>query len=213
VSRTESAGGIKRGDGAKPGMRRFDAWPGRTLAATIIVLVIAACATVPRVEVAYDPNTDFAQYATFGFQSPLGTDRADGTASVLSGLLKAVTRDELEALGYRYAEESPDLMVDFFVETREKLEGYLEPRWGMRYGYYGWHRPWGLWSEYDTARIRQYTEGTLHVDVADVARKQLVWEAIAQERLRTPDFVFEQTDVRKALDGIFARFPRRVAIE
>lgn len=189
-----------------------------------LALLLAACATTPRVEVAHDPEADFARYRTFGFQEPLRTDRAEGTRTVLSQVLRNLTRAELESRGYRYAESGADLLLDFSVDTREKVESYPDHRVGIDYRMHPYYHPhyrpryyphyhprYSVWGGYDQVRIRQFTEGTLHVDVVDVARDQLVWEAVAQERLAGDDFVYAQDDVRAAITEIFARFPRRVA--
>jgi hypothetical protein len=172
------------------------------------MFLVAACATAPRVDVARDPNAEFARYATFTFHEPLHTDRESGVGTVLSQLLRSLAMTEMESRGYRYVQENADLEINFFVETREKLESVPDPAWGVHYGY--WNYPYGVWTGYGPERIRQYTVGTLHLDIVDVARKQLVWEAIAVGRVKT-DFSYEQDDVRKALVEMFAGLPPRSA--
>ena len=180
----------------------------RSVVATILflALLVGACASTPRVDVARDPEADFSRYTTFSFHTPLGTDRDSGTRTVLSQQLQNLTRAELESRGDRYVVADADLELDFFVETRERIESVPDPRMGMHYGY--WRYPWSVWSGYEPERIRQYTIGTLHVDVVDVARKQLIWEAIAEGRVRS-DFSYEQDDVRKAIAEMFEAFPAR----
>lgn len=173
-----------------------------------LLLVVAACAATPQVDVTSDPNADFGRYATFTFHEPLHTDRESGVGTVLSQLLRSLAMTELENRGYVYVTENADLEVNFFVETREKLESVPDPEWGMHYGY--WNYPYGVWTGYGGERIRQYTVGTLHLDVVDLARKQLVWEAVAVGRVKT-DFSYEQEDVRRAMVEMFAGFPARSA--
>lgn len=169
------------------------------------MLLLGACASTPRVSTVRSPEADFSRYATFAFHDPLGTDRDDGTGTILSEALKQATRLQLESGGYRYAEEAPDLRVNFFVETKEVIEGIQRPGVGFGYGIY--HRHYGVWADYETD-IRQFTEGSLHIDVVDAARDQLVWEGVAQQRLRDDDFTFELDRVRSAVQRVFAQFPR-----
>jgi hypothetical protein len=58
--------------------------------------------------------------------------------------------------------------------------------------------------------VRQFTQGTLVVDIVDVARNQLVWEGIAESRVtaRTTEDAGPLIDT--AVREIFARFPARV---
>ncbi|MAT83353.1 MAG: hypothetical protein CMD39_03595 [Gammaproteobacteria bacterium] len=56
---------------------------------------------------------------------------------------------------------------------------------------------------------RQYTQGTLHVDVVDAGLDQMIWEGIAESRRRDGQFTFEPENARKAVARVFADFPRR----
>jgi hypothetical protein len=67
-------------------------------------------------------------FQSFGFHRPLGTDRESGTRTLLSQTLMKTTRMKLEALGYRFDQEGADLIVNFFIETREVVQGQLRDR-------------------------------------------------------------------------------------
>jgi hypothetical protein len=177
----------------------------RVLLGASALLLVAACASTPKVSVVRDPQADYSLFATFGFQQPLGTDREDGAQTMLSRTLEDTARRELESLGYVFDDESPDLRLNFYVEKREVVQGRRGPSFSVGYGYY--HRPYGVWSDYDTD-IRQYTESTLHVDVIDVSKNQLIWEGIAVQRLSGHDLAFEAENVQESLTRIFAGFPR-----
>jgi hypothetical protein len=173
----------------------------------LLVAWLAGCASAPRVDVARAPGVDFGSYGTFSFHEPLGTDRQPGTTSILSQNLMQATRAELEARGYRYVEDGADLQVNFFVESKEVIEG-LRRRPGVAFSYGMFHRHYGVWSGYDT-EVRQYTEGALHVDVVDAAREQLIWESVSRSRAHDGDFSFDPQRVRAVVSRVFADFPRR----
>lgn len=170
------------------------------------VTLMIGCVSTPRVAVIRDPEADFDRYTTFGFYQPLGTDREGGTGTMLSRTLRNATRAELESLGYRFDQDNADLRVNFFVETREVIRGQRGPSFTVGYGVY--HRHYGVWTGYDTD-IRQHTESTLHVDVVDTGRDQLVWEGISTERLRDHDLAFEPDNLESSVARIFADFPPR----
>jgi len=171
----------------------------------LLLLLLGACASEPRIAIVQDPNGQFHRYSSFGFYKPLGTDRDDATATVLSQQLMRLTRTRLEGLGYRYEAENADLKVNFYVETREVLQGRSGPSVAVGYGRY--YHPYGVWSGYET-EVRQRTESTLHVDVVDTARNQLVWEAVAVEWLKEHDLSFETENIASSVAQIFANFPR-----
>lgn len=175
-------------------------------------LAFAGCASAPNVRVVADPAADFTQYRTFGFASPLGTDR-DGYQSAVSQQLKASTRAQLESRGLRYAESDPDLVVNFGAALDEKYRVSTTPTATLGVGYYGYRAGmYSAWPMYrDETTVTPYNEGTLNIDIADARRRQLVWEGVVRST------VSEKTlgNIGPVLDGAvasaFAKYPVPVA--
>lgn len=168
--------------------------------------LLAGCATGPQIYTNSDPAGDFTGYRTYNFAEPLGTDRADYT-SLLSQYLKTAVSRELGARGYQRS-ENPDLLVNFYTESKEKVQSTTTAGPGLG-GFYGWRTGYyGVWGGYET-RVTQYTEGTLVIDVVDARRSQLVWEGIAVDRVREENLRNPQSAVDQAVAQIFAQFPWR----
>ena len=91
----------------------------RWLLAALLMGLLAACATGPRISSDADPRADFSAYRSFAFYSPLAIER-EGYASLVSGRMKAAARAEMEARGYRYSESDPDLWLN--------INAYMQPR-------------------------------------------------------------------------------------
>lgn len=186
-------------------MRVGNLVPRRWLPALASAVLLAGCATGPRVESVRSPEADFGRYETFTFHQPLGTDRQEGVGTILSQTLRRAARAELEARGYRYVQADADLAVNFFVETREVIEGWRRPGVGFSYGVF--HRRYGVWADYGVDEIRQYTEGTLHVDVVDVESNQLAWEGVVRARRPSDRLTADPERVEQAIARVFATFP------
>ncbi len=149
--------------------------PRRTATLALAAALLVACATGPEIRRDINPAADFASYKTFGYFSPLATDRA-GYESVFTGRLKGATRRVMESKGYVYRETAPDLLLNFFANEQERQEIRSMPSmgyYGYRRGYYG---GFGM----STIETVTYREGTLTVDVVEAKRKLLVWQAIAE---------------------------------
>ena len=56
-----------------------------------------------------------------------------------------------------------------------------------------WNRGFSTWPTYNTT-VRQYTEGSLVIDLIDPATNTLVGEGGAQSRIRSTDFTQQQID-------------------
>lgn len=174
---------------------------------TLVILLTAAasgCATGPKIFSNQDPGANLANYRTYGFVQELSTDRAE-YSSLLSQYLRTATSRELEARGYRQAAE-PDLLVNFFINTKEKISSTTSPSPGFG-GYYGYRGGYyGVWGGYDTT-VTQYTEGTLTIDLVDRSRGQLVWEGTAVGRVRDEARRNPQPAIDSVVSQIFAEYP------
>ena len=171
------------------------------------LLLIAACASAPTIESNYDHSANFAAYRTFGFFSPLGTDKA-GYATLVTQALKDATRREMEARGYTYSEANPDLLLNFNAKLAKQVQVSQIPM-GPPMGYYGYRGGfYGGWGGYYTD-VDQYTEGTLNIDLVDAARRQLVWEGVAIGRVTEKHRENREAAINAAVAEIFKKFPAR----
>ena len=168
-----------------------------------------------------DSSVDFRQYQTFGFAIPPGTDQG-GYQSIVSQYLKAATKREMEARGLRYGASNPQLIVNFSAQLNDKLRATTTPAptmgigmgggmgggYGGR-GYYGYrtgmYSTWPLYQDQTTTT--QYKEGTLNIDVADAARKQLVWEGVVTESVTQKSLNNLEATIDTAVTSAFAKFP------
>src|ERR1044071_8450834 len=86
-------------------------------------LFAAGCATTsgPKTRVDYDRKADFSVYRTFGFPKETGTDRG-GYSTLVTSYFKSSVTTAMEARGYKYSAENPDLLVNFYMNTRDRTE-------------------------------------------------------------------------------------------
>jgi hypothetical protein len=98
----------------------------RPLILLATAVLLAACASSPRVHSNADPQADFSRYQSFGFVQPAGTDRGE-YATILTTRLQQAARQALEARGYRYDPASPDLLVNFNLSAQRVLESDPRP--------------------------------------------------------------------------------------
>jgi hypothetical protein len=170
---------------------------------------LAACAVGPDVRVDYDRNADFARYRTFGWASPLGTDRS-GYTTLTTDRIKVAVEREMTARGYVLA-PNPDLLVNFHGRFRERLDVSGGPAFATPLNYYG-YRGYGVWPGYTFGSgpfVDQYTEGTINVDLVDRRRGALVWEGVAMAPITDRDLIYQQDRIDTFIGAIFSRYPYR----
>ncbi len=192
------------------------------VAAVVCVLAVSGCANTPEVRFASDPYANFSSYQTFGFVSPLGTDRS-GYQSLVTQQIKSAVQGQLELRGIRLVSDSPQLLVNFnaFITDKTHISTVpilVQPSFGQPtfnggfYGgsYYGYrgglYTPWPMYV--DQTVVTSYKEGTLNIDIIDAARKQLIWEGrVIDDDVTRKERANLQTSINAAVAAAFAKYP------
>src|SRR5262245_19675068 len=169
-------------------------------------LLLAACQTRPQIRTQSAPELNVLQYQTFGFVDHPSTDNANYTTLTTRYLKDAVTREML-ARGYQQSDK-PDLVVNFLVGSKDKVESTPGPAVGVGYGRWGW-RNWGYGIGYGGSDVRTVTEGSLTIDVVDHQKSALVWSGTAQGRLTKKALNNPQPAIDDAVSAIFAKYPKQ----
>lgn len=171
---------------------------------SIAALILAGCSSGPKIFANVSPVADFGTYKTYNFASVLGTDNREGYRSILSNYLIAAGDREMQARGY-VKSDMPDLILNFYVHTKEKIRTTTSPSTSMG-GYYGYRGArYGTYGGYET-QTTQYTEGTVNIDIVDNKKGQLAWEGIAVGRVS--DDVMENLEeaANNVVVEIFSKF-------
>ena len=170
------------------------------------LLVVTSCASGPTIRSSMDESVDFNRFRTFDFLVPLGTDR-EGFQTLISQQLVSSAERELLARGLTRTATNPDLLINFSANLDQRLRITQSP--GTSAGSFNRHRRgfYNTWPSYQQTDIRQYTQGTLGIDVIDAARRQLIWEGVAISRVTqsTTDNLGPVLD--DAVVDIFRDFP------
>jgi hypothetical protein len=182
----------------------------------VAVATLAGCASTPKADIHVHaaPDANFSQYATFGFPEQTGTDRG-GYSTLITSYFKSAVRDQMEQRGYHYVDENPDLLVNFYAKVHERTEVRSDPTYSAAYGYYGYrYGLYGAWPLYDNdVRTVTYPIGTANIDVVDAHKKEMIWEGVAQGRLRDEDMNNPRESIAQVVTQLFARFPGRAGID
>lgn len=187
----------------------------RSIVATCLcsLMLCAGCATQPRPDIRINqaPDANLSSYSTFGFPEQTGTDRG-GYSTIITNDFKHAVTEQMQMRGYRYVDENPSLLVNFYANVRERTEVRSRPGSGG-YGYYGYrYGLYGAWPLYDTeVETVTYPVGTANIDVVDARKKQLIWEGVAQGRITDEQMENPREAIASVVTQLFARFPGSAA--
>jgi hypothetical protein len=191
--------------------------PNSALAATVVlaaVAALAACETPISTRAQTDPGANLSSYHTYGFYAEPGTNRGGYTTPITGFFKSAITR-EMNARGYKLTEESPDLLINFNTNARENVDvrSTPSPNYGMGVGYGGYYGyrggmyvagPISYGTEVETVR---YKVGTANIDLVDAAKKQLVWEGIAEGKITDKMMKNPQATIDQVIKDLFVNYP------
>jgi len=164
---------------------------------------MAGCATPgPTIMTNANPGTDFSSLKTYNFMQPLSTDRAGGAQTPLSAMLMSAMSREMASRGFQQS-DTPDLLINFFVSTEERMQVRTTPS-STSFHSYRRGRYTG-WPSYRTT-VRHYTRGTLAIDIVDAANNILAWEGVAQGRMGSDLNAVTQEQTDDVLNQVMAEF-------
>lgn len=188
-------------------MKPQNAFAKPLMAFSLVCLLLATgCATGPTIRSNVDPDANFHAFHTFGFFQPLSTDR-EGYQSLISQQLIASAQRELEARGLKRDDARPDLLINFSADLDQRLRVTQTPAPASSSFNRHRHGMYSTWPTYQRTEIRQYTLGTLGIDVVDAARRQLVWEGFALGRVTQSTTNNLGPVLNDAVIEIFREFP------
>ena len=173
--------------------------------AALAFLGIASCDTVERT-VDFDRSADFSGYSTYAWSLEVPTQSEVGVPPV-NPLINQRVQDAIErslaARGYTPS-GSPDFAVAFSIGVRERT--YYQPAW-VRYPAYDPVINRRFAPVYPRHVQRSYSEGTIVVDVFDVATGRAVWHGRASKPVDEGDTQPEA--IQAIVDSILVDFPPR----
>jgi len=167
-----------------------------------LVLMLAACVSGPTITTHASPDTDFSSFGTYNFMQPLSTDTPNGVRTPLSTMLINSMSREMASKGFEQS-DTPDLLVNFFANTEERLDVRTVPTSTSFHAFR--HGRYRAWTGYRTT-VREYTRGTLNIDLVDAANNMLAWEGVAQGRLREDVREITQEQIDEVVSQVVAEF-------
>jgi len=149
------------------------------LGSLVLFLIIGSCSSV-NVYSDYDKGTDFSNFKTYAFYKK-GIDKVEISDLDKKRILRAIEK-ELKGKGM-VPSNNPDLLVNIFTKTREKIDVYNNNYYGWYPWYYGYgygygYGPYGPGYGFGYTNVSSSTEGTLFIDLIDARKKELTWQGI-----------------------------------
>ncbi|HEX8040452.1 MAG TPA: DUF4136 domain-containing protein [Chryseosolibacter sp.] len=172
------------------------------------VLILAGCAVTD-----FDQTADFSQYKTYAWGKPeADVSNPVYRSELIDNRIRHAVENEFAKRGIVKNEKNPDFIVRFKTHTEKKEQTYGGDPYGYRYfpyGIYPYAFRWG-WGYYpypwmSPRNTKEYTEGTLVLDVIDRRSDDLVWRGSVSGNVDDVSVLKKQ--IAKAVKAIMKKYP------
>ncbi len=169
---------------------------------SVSLLALAACSTSPRIGTDYDPEHDFGHIQSYHI-----LDKKRATGDLINARIVHAVNNSMTSRGITLANaEEADILIDFMVVAKDKTR---VTSYNTGYGYhgYGYGRGYGYGYGGNSVDVRQYTEGTLLLDLIDPKENRTVWRGTVSAVVKQRS-VEEKTEIANSYtEAIIAEMP------
>ncbi len=168
----------------------------RLVTALAAALLLPSLALAQETSYDYAKGTNFSAYHTYALKegTPVGNPLIDNR--IIDAL-----NTELAAKGLTKNDAKPDLFVTYHIAFDKQKD---ISAWSTGMGPYGWH--YGMGST--DVQVREILIGTLVIDMADAAKKEVVWRGVATKEIDTTAKPEKRDkNIQKAVQKILKKYP------
>ena len=173
-------------------------------------LLLAGCATQPKVETDYQANFDFSSLKTFVVVEAKQDSKESILVSpfTLSHIHSALEGELIKRYHRAVSETKPDFLVSYHVVVEEKID---PPSYDDIYGFGYYGRAYRYPSPFFRgvgAGLRVYNQGSLIVDIVDGKTGKPIWRGVSEKRLSRSMTPPQQREVlSRAVAEVIGQFP------
>jgi len=188
------------------------------------MLILSACASPKKANIDYDKNVNFSQYQTFAFyQAPAdGAEPAAETANtekkpaydpLVDQHFKTAISREMTALGYRYDEQAPQLLVNYTTNVENREDVRSSPfSINAGYGFFGRNSALSLgFPLFGGVETNRYKVGSVLIDVVDAAANRLIWQGMVEGKLTSAALKDPEKSINETVTLIYQSYPTRLS--
>jgi hypothetical protein len=167
--------------------------------ALISSILIFGCTSMVQVDTDYDPEHDFANYRSYAWH-----DKVVAPGQVVEKRIRHAIEAAFIAQGY--SRVASGNAADFLVSFTAVAEQAIRPdtiSTGMGYRQRGWGSGTSTYSGF-----REYTRGTLIIDIIEPDSKSLLWRGVSSAALYPSSSEEEKNQlVNETVTAILDKFP------
>lgn len=172
----------------------------------VILFGMSGCAVTD-----FDRSADFTRYKTFAWgRSEVDVENPVYDSDLINDRIRETVEAEFAKRGIVKSQRNPDFVVRYHTYTEEKKTQTGGHPYPYRYGYYpfgfypfafGYGYPYYM----SPSQVREFTEGTLILDILDNRSDELVWRGSVSGNVE--DAARLKKQIEKGIKAIMKKYP------
>src|SRR5690606_32281928 len=176
----------------------------------INLLLFTGCQqTGPRIETRKAEAVDFSRYQTYAL---LKSSRAATPDNEIAQHFVNSIRSQMNALGYTYDEQQPDLLINYQVNIQNLLKetGNAEPARVTEGGYYTHSQEiyQGMPAAEERTHLFIERKGAARIDIIDARKRELIWQGDAEGHLTEDTLIQPEAPIHNTVRSLLREFPK-----
>ena len=160
-----------------------------------VLFLCAGSLNAQKVETDFNESVDFSAFKTYSWRVARGSKKQDAANNpIADNRIRTAIAAQMAKKGFTEAESGGDVLVTYRVTTKDKRESERMPSMSRRGAYGG-----------STRTTREYTQGTLLIDILDGKSKELIWRATCKDSVN--DVAKFEKRLGEDVDKVFKKFP------
>ena len=165
---------------------------------SLLIVILFSCNST-KISSDYDRNANFSEYKTFGFTK--ASEKLPANELVRNRVFNAI-RNNLKSKGLSES-DTPNILIDLGLKTKDKKK-YTTNNVGLS-GFYGKRWRIGTGVSKSFTKEKEYTEGTLVINLIDAQKDKLLWMGSASGVINGK--AIEEENLANTINKILASFP------
>ena len=135
----------------------------------------------------------------------------------ISRLFNESIRTKMNALGYTFSEDNPDLLINYQANIQNTLKktGNAVPSVVDEAGFYSYQKD--LYTDMpnadETTRLLIERAGAARIDIIDADKMQTVWQGNASGSLTEKGLIHPEEPIQRMVENLLKKFPAHKAAQ
>jgi Domain of unknown function (DUF4136) len=166
--------------------------------------IFSSCSPTYKITSQEEPGVNMYRYSTFNWIENTKIEQSRASIPLpnsIDSTIRLAVGKQLLYRGFKTCDSNPDLMLHYHIVVKNE-EIYVRD-------FTCESDQWNRYGRCNRMKAIEYSEGSLIIDCIDTKTGNQVWRGVAVSILQDPTFSSDYSQLERAIELIFAKFPEK----